>query len=1053
MVGLRFNRSVGPAADVKELQFVIALHQTCAPDTRENATVGSVDIARLLASRHGLHITSTQAEDLVRSLGGGDTIGKAPIKKKTPSAIRFGLFSKKQALSTTQVDGEVPALSASRLGALLHHSSTHSSMENNNNSRLLESASLGSRQNGGLETNSSLLSEAKEELADPSQYTEEIDELDDRDETEEEAVVVEDTFTNDMFSEQYLDMVQLLSTLLIPTFARAVREYKVGVDILPPIPEPKTNSWFSPFSRLVWRLRTMLLHREQTVLDSLRASSDGSLLQQILQIMVTKTGESEPTVDEDFVRRLLVRYGEFERAENIKLVQQMVEMASSPSGLFDEEALANAVASDLTQWDVPSEGRLSSMFYDIFNESNPHDVKNLEADDLMSGADEEVAEKKEPTKCAHACCKCFSCVFGRCRASPLFMAELFNIDMVVDCHSSTSTVALIWVFYIMSSGVYGIAILAQPDIKNNCNLEDVWCKIFQTIFSWVVVMVVLSALGVLVLMPLSLGNNPYSRNSRRQLYAVGAAVVYAVVPFVLMNVFGGETKNDEERAIDSDEFRVLREFTMILGLILAGLFLIQMFLSSLRLRRGISKRRAGVFDHITSTSNTRGEARLKHAATRKTRKIMENAISVHSIDTEAALRGTPQQLHTQQTAVDTSTMRNFILHGERYELAGGTMWTWLRILDGSLFDTEGIWLNTRLIVLQMAQVIVAVVFSYLLFLGVGMLAESAGNARDDLKPEFPNWVSDVVPTPRMVRVSLYPATIAAIVVMVLLISLYIPSAVSTILKYRSQFLPSLGSPYFVKYRAAVDYTFVNTANAIYGMIGAASLYWLMVGCLIFLCVWPFSQDLMIQILAWSLGIGATVILKMVGTTLCRALQYRCFYRIHPRAASFTSLLLECWYIGLGSSVLIGRITQFLFAAAFWVGRIDVPFLSEDVCLFGYSFDYVPTHFAKDLLVHEAHRHPYIERLSQIYLMKLRHKAFVSDAGAAWRQLIVVTLFPWLTKYRLFNEERVKQPLLIWKERQHEEGNGEEGNNGAPGGTLLLAEMKGVATEPNMLRTS
>jgi hypothetical protein len=120
---------------------------------------------------------------------------------------------------------------------------------------------------------------------------------------------------------------------------------------------------------------------------------------------------------------------------------------------------------------------------------------------------------------------------------------------------------------------------------------------------------------------------------------------------------------------------------------------------------------------------------------------------------------------------------------------------------------------------------------------------------------------------------------------------------------------------------------------------------------------------------------------------------------------------------------------------------------------GYSFDYVPTHFVKDLLVHEAHRHPYIERLAQIYLMKLRHKAFVSDAGAAWRQLIVVTLFPWLTKYRLFNEERVTQPLQILKERQHEEGNGEEVNTGDPGGKLLLTETKVVATEPNTLRTS
>ena len=83
--------------------------------------------------------------------------------------------------------------------------------------------------------------------------------------------------------------------------------------------------------------------------------------------------------------------------------------------------------------------------------------------------------------------------------------------------------------------------------------------------------------------------------------------------------------------------------------------------------------------------------------------------------------------------------------------------------------------------------------------------------------------------------------------------------------------------------------------------------------------------------------------------------------------------------------------------AFFVGCMDVPFLSSDVCLFGYTFDYFPTNFVKNILVHEVHWHPYLEHLLAMYMMKLKKDKFCSEAGAHWRQLFVVSLMPWMLK--------------------------------------------------------
>lgn len=141
-------------------------------------------------------------------------------------------------------------------------------------------------------------------------------------------------------------------------------------------------------------------------------------------------------------------------------------------------------------------------------------------------------------------------------------------------------------------------------------------------------------------------------------------------------------------------------------------------------------------------------------------------------------------------------------------------------------------------------------------------------------------------------------------------------------------------------------------------------------------------------------------IKILVLSCCRSRNIKAFFRIKPGVANISTLALECWHIGLASGTLIGRLTQFLLAMAFWIGRIDSVFLSEDVEVMGYRFDTVPIKFTTEILLHEAHRHPFIERMAAMYLMRLKYRDhFCSDAGAAWRRLFIATLFPWILKYR------------------------------------------------------
>ena len=119
----------------------------------------------------------------------------------------------------------------------------------------------------------------------------------------------------------------------------------------------------------------------------------------------------------------------------------------------------------------------------------------------------------------------------------------------------------------------------------------------------------------------------------------------------------------------------------------------------------------------------------------------------------------------------------------------------------------------------------------------------------------------------------------------------------------------------------------------------------------------------------------------------------------------TLLALEWANFVLTIGFVFLRVIKLVISACAYIGRIDTPFLAEGVGKIGpILLDSYPFVFVKDLLQHEAHRHPYMELLGKIYLLKLKHGVgFGSRAGSAWRLLFAHALMPWLHKYRIFED--------------------------------------------------
>lgn len=464
---VKFERICGAAADAKELEYVSALCQTCLPETRANGTISSLDVKRLLSSRYGLLVSHSLTVGLVRELSGESGYspdGLARLqrnKNKKGSKLSFGIAGKgnkkkKYLSSSKETDEKEPGEGDE--GGDVSVNSESAAAENLNAGGSESGTTMDSIVGKSVTSASAAGGDFGENIVEASGSDSKINKIDEGD-----------------IPEEYLDIVQVVSLLLIPTLARAAKEHREGTDEAPgTIPDKAKGVSMQENEALP---PTLLEDAVDMILKKINLPSDDGALRE--------GGPFSPEVDVDLVEAILLEMGEYERAQDQELIRDMVDVANSESGMFDVEALMNATTHDVAKyWLVGSEERLSTLFYDVFGydvgreptppRSSPdgEQVKDAEEEiDEEDNSNGELVETKDKG------------VEGNFDFNS-YHIDHTNIDFVVDSHSSVFLVVLIWLFYILSTMTY--AQLIRAFVKPPCGEDsgDFGCMFASTLWTW-----------------------------------------------------------------------------------------------------------------------------------------------------------------------------------------------------------------------------------------------------------------------------------------------------------------------------------------------------------------------------------------------------------------------------------------------------------------------------------------------------------------------------------------------------------------------------------------
>jgi len=581
-----------------------------------------------------------------------------------------------------------------------------------------------------------------------------------------------------------------------------------------------------------------------------------------------------------------------------------------------------------------------------------------------------------------------------------------TIDFTADTFASYAWAVLVLITYalVVFNYILGTRDNAAVFRQFGCTFNNFGCAVLDGIFSWTSNVVVLSISGVPFIFLASVGNSAYKQTLSKLQLLIGHVLGIAIVTtftilsylFEIQTPFFSTVKNPNYKA-------------GYMALAVLGVILIAYQLASLNNVFCLIKMRWHLFSILVSRGTGLRDSAIEASASYKVARMMDNALACRK-QLASADKG--------QVSPTASALYLFNLQSEKVERGGGIWWSWSALVSGDLFVKEGISLFPRLIASNLLHLCALATLLIFFSNGLKQLADGqmftpvsntpASAAITWIPQEATLQLTSV--TKIAFTVGLIPALISTIAIAIT----FIPSYVTAVIRFRSGTMGSLRDQQFLFYRYAQDRISVLFGSAFWAPLLSAIYFWTICSGIVFyfLFLFWFAPQTYVEVTYKfvSAVVGNVFIwLVLFAILFClRRRWYSAFYRRRPARTNLLNLLLACWSLSLAAGVIIARSVKLLIIGIYYTGRLDSPLLAPGVGVFWgrIPLDAYPLSFRKDLLAHDAHRHPFIHRLVSLYLLKLRNpETFGTQAGAAWRILFTLVLMPWLRKYRIQSGRR------------------------------------------------
>ena len=305
-----------------------------------------------------------------------------------------------------------------------------------------------------------------------------------------------------------------------------------------------------------------------------------------------------------------------------------------------------------------------------------------------------------------------------------------------------------------------------------------------------------------------MANDPYNRSWKKTSLSILWLLAITLTTFFAIFFYeegiphdeGGKL-NDLERLVQGFYFQLGVRVYLAFGLVLC-LFMLRFIFQMCVSREFIRNNR--VLRALTLPYGVRRATDTKRASTRKINSVLANAVKMHFRD---------------WNGVKVTAAERFIIEPERSMRVGGLIWSWWNLLTRKLSTHHGIWLQSRLSIAQECQVIVLLFSIALLVWGADSLASDAERKRAELQAEPDGPLKDealrFVPEPWVIKATFAFGGFFAISVAIVIILIYLPSTVATILALRCGKIATFrDQDHFFLNRKASDKVFYNVANAV-----------------------------------------------------------------------------------------------------------------------------------------------------------------------------------------------------------------------------------------------